>query len=331
MATVYLVVLVATFALHQLLIGFVLTGAAYVLGRALRGGDDALAAASRDWLPFGLGAAITAGVAPLLMVQVLYQPRFYTANLLLFHRWMAIVPVLIVGFYLLYLGKSARALAWSRPARVALAAVTWLCFIFVAWSWIENHTLSMRRDPAEWVAHYRSGAMRYAEASIAPRLLLWLGVAAVSWSAAIGGVAVAPTAGDRRRVALIALGGLVVAAVGAVLTDRAIDPARSVFALGEARVWLAVSGGGVAVVALAWALVLARRPPPRWLARLGTVALVVGLAAVREASRVAALDPALRARLDDAQGFPLFVVCFLLGAAAIAWCLTIARRHLATR
>ena len=49
---IYLALLVVTFALHQLLVGFVLTGSAYVLGRALRGGDDPLAAASRDWLPF---------------------------------------------------------------------------------------------------------------------------------------------------------------------------------------------------------------------------------------------------------------------------------------
>ena len=42
------------------------------------------------------------------MIQVLYQHRMYTATLLLSHRFMAIVPVLIDGFYLLYLGKSAR-------------------------------------------------------------------------------------------------------------------------------------------------------------------------------------------------------------------------------
>ena len=133
-AAPYLGLLIVTFALHALLVGFVLAGTAYVVGRLVRGGDDALAAASRDWLPFALGAAITAGVAPLLFVQVLYQPRFYTANLLLFVRWLAIVPALIVGFYALYLGKSARAAAWAPRWRAVVAAVALACFVFVAWS-----------------------------------------------------------------------------------------------------------------------------------------------------------------------------------------------------
>ena len=48
--------------------------------------SDPLAAPLRDWLPFVLSAAITAGIAPLLFVQILYQRAFYTANLLLFNR-----------------------------------------------------------------------------------------------------------------------------------------------------------------------------------------------------------------------------------------------------
>ena len=330
-STIYLVLLVVTFALHQALVGFVLTGSAYVLGRALRGGDDALAAASRDWLPFALGAAITAGVAPLLMVQVLYQPRFYTANLLLFHRWMAIVPALIVGFYLLYLGKSRRAQAWGRPARIAIAAVTWACFVFVAWSWIENHALSLRRDPADWVAHYRSGALAHSEAALVPRLILWLGVAAASWSAAVLGLAADPSPAERRRVAAIALAGLAAAAAGAVLVARATDPARTVFELGAARPWLTAAAAAAALTACTWIAAAFGRTPPAWLARAGTIVLVVALAAAREASRVAALDPALRSRLGDAQGQVAFAVVFVAGAAAIAWCLTIARRHLAGR
>lgn len=327
-SAVYLVLLIATFAVHQLLIGFVLTGAAYTLGRAVRGGDDALAATSRDSLPFALGAAITAGVAPLLMVQVLYQPRFYTANLLLFHRWMAIVPVLIVSFYLLYLGKSERARAWSRGARIALAAAAWLGFVFVAWSWIENHALSMRRDPSAWVEHYRSGGLRYADPAIAPRLVLWLGLAALSWATGVLGLTAGASASERRRVAWIALAGLAVLGAGGLLTAGATDPARTIFTLDGARPWLAFAGAGAATAALAWILTAAGRTPPIALAGAGTVALVLGLSGTREAARVAALDPALRERLAHAQGFPMFVVILVVGAAAIAWCLTITRRHL---
>jgi hypothetical protein len=126
----YLALAIVTFALHALAIGFVVAGTAVVALAAARGRADApIAAATRDWLPFALGLGITAGVAPLLFVQLLYQPRFYTANLLLFVRWLAIVPALIVGFYALYLGKTARVHAWSRRRRAALdlVALVWCC------------------------------------------------------------------------------------------------------------------------------------------------------------------------------------------------------------
>ena len=83
--------------------------------------QDAIAATVRDRLPFMLGCGITAGVAPLLFVQLLHQRRFYTANLLLGPRWLAVVPALIVGFYALYLAKARSAggaLALARRARV---------------------------------------------------------------------------------------------------------------------------------------------------------------------------------------------------------------------
>src|SRR5688572_30449576 len=126
---------VATLALHAVFIGYVVAGTAYALVSSLRraagGDDDALAKTIRDRLPFMLGCGITAGVAPLLFVQLLHQQRFYTANLLLGPRWMAVVPALIVGFYALYVAKLS-----ARLRKLALAAAL-VCFTFVAWSWSE--------------------------------------------------------------------------------------------------------------------------------------------------------------------------------------------------
>jgi hypothetical protein len=234
----YLALMIASFALHALLISFVLGGAGYVLARLIRGGDDALAAASRDWLPFALGAAITAGVAPLLFVQIVYQPRFYTANLLLFVRWLAIVPALIVGFYALYLGKSARAAAWPRRWRGAVAALALGCFVFVAWSWIEDHALAMQRDPATWAAHYGRAALRHRDSMIAPRLVMWLGLAAAIWPAGLLIVAPGAALAERRRAAAIALVGLVIAGAAAIATGVAIDGGATVLDLAAARSWL---------------------------------------------------------------------------------------------
>src|SRR5262245_23082266 len=80
---------IATFALHAVFASYVVAGAAYALVRR-----DELAARTRDRLPFMLGCAITAGVAPLLFLQLLHQRRFYTANLVMGPRWGAVVPAL---------------------------------------------------------------------------------------------------------------------------------------------------------------------------------------------------------------------------------------------
>src|SRR5688572_27202569 len=98
----YLSCYVLTLCIHLILISYTLAGAGYLALLGVAGRRRFLAASElgtviQDWLPFSVGLAITAGVAPLLFLQILYQPLFYTANLLLFHRWMLIVPTLIFG------------------------------------------------------------------------------------------------------------------------------------------------------------------------------------------------------------------------------------------
>ena len=80
----YLVCYVLTMVLHVFFMNYVLAGSAYVATTrvfARRGEPGTTKTAYHvllDWLPFSLSAAITAGVAPLLFLQVLYQHGFYT-------------------------------------------------------------------------------------------------------------------------------------------------------------------------------------------------------------------------------------------------------------
>lgn len=322
-AEIYLALLIVTFAMHAALIGFVLGAAAWATVRAVRGGDDPIAAAARDWLPFGLGAAITAGVAPLLMVQVLYQHRMYTATLLLSHRFMAIVPVLIAGFYLLYLGKTARCAAWGRLARTAVFGGALLAFGFVAWTWIEEHTLAAA-GPEVWVAHYRDHAMVHRDPVIARRLLAWLGLAAAAFAVATVWLARARLdGGEVRRLGFVGLGGLVVVA-GGVLAVAAATPGH---VPQPAMAWLALGAIAHAVTAVGFGLlVIGRAALGRAVATAGLSILYVALAAVREAHRVHRIEA--RSTLDDAQGLPLFVLFTVLSVAAIGWCARLVRRHL---
>ena len=299
----WLALYLLTFALHAVFVGYVLVGTAYALVQAVRKADDALAARVRDRLPFMLGLGITAGVAPLLFLQLLYQRHFYSANLIAGPRWGAVVPALIAGFYSLYIAK-----AKPRWRRHALAVGT-LCFTFVAWSWTELHLLA--RDDAAWRAMYASGERMYGDAGVAPRLLLWLG-----WMAALfATVAVWPSsAGERRRLAKLALAGRVVTAIAAGWLYS-----RGAGVEGAAQGWLYLLLAAVGVEIAGWAAVL--RSPAGYgvtLATAGATAALVAGAVVREAPRLAIVEPPRAAALE-AGGLGVFLATLVFGVLAIAW------------
>jgi hypothetical protein len=175
----YLTLYLVTLALHMVFMNYVVAGTSvlffhsFTIFRKRQGEQTGVVGALlNDWMPFALGGAITAGVAPLLFIQILYRDSFYTANLLLFHRWMAILPVLIVGFYLLYILKSK----WieRRPAFIRGLVVTgaMMCFLFVGYSWTENHLLA-NRNPGTWAEFYQTGRIFYFDQTLISRLLVW--------------------------------------------------------------------------------------------------------------------------------------------------------------
>jgi hypothetical protein len=303
--TAWLVLYLVTFALHIVLISYVVAGTAYALVQALRKAADPIADRARDLLPFMLGLGITAGVAPLLFLQLLHQRRFYTANLLLGPRWGAVVPALIVGFYALYVAKAAVAPRWRRLA-LALALV---CFVFVAWSWTELHLLM--QDQPVWREMYAAGDRLYAQTGVVPRLLLWLGAMA-SLFATVAAWWAAPA--DRRRLAVIAIGGRVVSAIAVgllVAGDAAV--------ISAAHGWLYLMLGALVVELAAWIWTYLA-PDGAGLSLVtgaGTAALIAGVV-VREAPRLAVLE-APRAAALHASGFAVFGLTAVLGVVLIAW------------
>ena len=176
----YLTLYILTFVLHQIFVHYVLAGSLYVAWVTIWPGrgpvprvEQPLAAMLRDWMPFLLSAAITAGVAPLLFIQIVYQRHFYTANLLLWWRWMVVVPVLILAFYLLYLIKSSRLWRWSFPVRVAVSLGTSMSFVFVGFCWTVNHLLA--NSEADWPTIYATGRLPFTAVAIGLRMLIWIG------------------------------------------------------------------------------------------------------------------------------------------------------------
>jgi hypothetical protein len=328
----YLGLYVLTLAVHAGLIGYVLAGAGYAAVAAIRGeGADPVAAVLRDWLPFALGAAITAGVAPLLFVQLLYQERFYTANLLLFHRWMAIVPVLIVSFYLLYLHKAER--FTGRAARAAIIGTAALGFLFVAWSWTENHLLSL--DDGVWRDFYAAGRLVYGSEQLVPRVATW--VLAALPSMAIGAAwqvrSVAGAAAPRalRRLAVLALVGVAgSAATAGWLWSALPDGSRLTVLSGAMAPWLIGLVVARGAEAMAWGWIV-RSPDSRRaliVATTGGIGAHLAGACLREAIRLGHLE-AMRPPVVDAGGLPAFVIAMIAMIGALIWMGRMIRRGLA--
>jgi hypothetical protein len=300
---------VATLSLHAVFIGYVVAGTAYALVQSLRRSDDPLAATVRDRLPFMLGAGITAGVAPLLFIQLLHQQRYYTANLLLGPRWMALVPALIAGFYALYIAKLST--RWRKLALVVGLA----CFAFVAWSWSELHEL-MKADGV-WRDFYAAGDRMFLAGSIAPRFVIFAGAMATTFAMIAAWSAVDA---DRKRLALIAILARVISVGGAIWlwrTGFSVD--------GPALAWFIVLAGAVVIELAGWVITL-RAPSERALAIVtgaGTSAIVAA-AIVREAPRVVLIEPTHDLALNAGGGL-VFAVALVAGVAAIAYVVRLAR------
>ena len=53
-------------------------------------------------LPTLMAATITFGVAPLLFLQVLYGRAFFASAVLMAWLWLAVIPLLLCGYYAAY-------------------------------------------------------------------------------------------------------------------------------------------------------------------------------------------------------------------------------------
>ena len=344
----YLVLYVATFALHQAFIHYVVAGSIYVAWTTCAPGrghvprsDQPLASTLRDWSPFFLSAAITAGVAPLLFVQILYPKNFYTANLLLSWRWMIVIPILIVAFYLLYLVKSSTISKWPYAARAAVVIVVAGCFLFVGFCWTANHLVA--NNEADWPAIYASGQISIAASAVTLRMLIWLGGAfagmsvIAAWQLAarrtssIGNA----TTVEVRRLACCSLAGLATASIAAWVyliqsTESISSLMLSPFALPYAIAALI----GVVAQAVSWTMQL-RIGLKRWLlasASITYVATLVSVSVLREVVRLASVDIAelyeRHAQAGMIGGFVLFLLFAVLNGAIIATCIWLVRRAL---
>lgn len=172
-----------TFAIHLVLMNLTLGGSLLSAVYAFKGKDrdrDVSRALARA-LPFVMPFTITFGVAPLLFVQVLYGPLFYTASILMATPFLAIIGVLVAAYYLMYL----LGWKWDRLGRSQgwIATLIFLLLGYVGFTHVNLY--SLMTDPSRFKAIYLSGPgglhMNLADATVFPRFLhMFLGSIAVT-------------------------------------------------------------------------------------------------------------------------------------------------------
>ncbi|MEZ6035494.1 MAG: hypothetical protein R3C17_20550 [Planctomycetaceae bacterium] len=353
----YLAVYVLTLVVHIFLMSYVLAGSLWLAWATLFPGGgliprakQPLAAILRDWMPFALSGAITAGVAPLLFVQILYRHQFYTANLILGWRWMVVIPVLVTAFYLLYVVKSRTVSHWSVPARLGLSVSIAFCFLFVAFCWTANHLLSL--NPTTWPEAYRSGNTVRSSLALMLRLVMWvagtfpaLSILA-SWQLRGAETCAVPStiAGgesdrttlirlEHRRLGTVSIAGLTLAFACATGYWTTLEPSVQTQLVGSIGLpWLLMVVASGLFQVIVWLLQL-QRPCicSRWLSAITIVMvmMLIGTASLREIVRLSQADLDQLAASTRAAaavgGFELFIVFTMLNAVLIFWCIRMVR------
>lgn len=195
--------LLVTFLLHLVPMNLVLGGAALATAShflARRGGPAAahhrhLAALAARGLPVAVAFSITLGVAPLLFVQVLYGQLFFTSSVLMAWPWLAVIALLLVGYY----GTYWHALRFRELGRRAAWVGAGVSLIFLAIAFLFVNNTSLMQNPAVWRALYLAspqGTHLYAlhDPGVVPRFLHF-----VLASLAVAGLAAAGAGVARRQ------------------------------------------------------------------------------------------------------------------------------------
>lgn len=174
---IFQVLMVLTFALHIVMVNLVVGSIFVALWEAAKKTDYStrLAKALGRVITVSFSIAIVLGVAPLLFVQVIYDPFWYTANTMSAFYALLFLAVVTVGFYAgyaFYLGNR------KNDAATFKTGWGWLALMAVLVAGTLIHMLSMEQlMPAEWKnwvitpeGHYLTGGGQFH--GVAPGRLL---------------------------------------------------------------------------------------------------------------------------------------------------------------
>jgi len=188
-AWLFLVLDIATFTLHILVINVIVGGALIMLWNRVRSDGVPLTESLHEpithKIPTAFALGVNLGVAPLLFLQVIYGHLFYTSSVLIGVYWLLVIPVLILAYYGAYVHarQYGSAATWSKIG----LAVTVIATLYIGLVYVNNMTLMVQPD--KWTGYFSArGGTRFNwnEATLIPRYLHF-----VAASIAIGGLFIA--------------------------------------------------------------------------------------------------------------------------------------------
>lgn len=328
----YLALYLGTLHLHLALVSFPLGGSALLcLFEVFRGQEVSnLRDVISDHLAIAMGLAITAGVAPLLFLELVHPGAFYSGGAILGAWRPAVIAPIAAAFYLAYLQKTATFRRWPGIARlpVRLGGLAGLCAAAALF------TIGRRvgEGPGEWDARYADLPLEELAADALPFLGLVLAAATIGcaiWTLWLLGRAEARgrlSPGERfaaeetlLRLAIpVAIGLLIACEVLRARQERPVD-------LG----WWCLRGA-IAVTIAGFSSRLHRVGPGRLIATIGGAGALSIALLLREEQRTARLGDALHVATREVaatkDGVEAFVASALFAAVGIILALRAIRR-----
>ena len=323
--------LVFTFILHLLAMNFLLGGVIILAVSSFLGRRDTrhqeLSRRVSRLLPPVTAFTITLGVAPLLFLQLVYGQFFYTSSVLMAWYWLAVVFLLLLGYYGVYWYQWQHNLSGPKGAWVIV--VTAALFLLVAFIFTQNATAMLH--PEDFYPRFLDGRVgkilgpvslvnlaRLAHFVVAAVALSGLGIALISgrWRAESPELA----AWARRYGVTWFMGGTVVQFLVGLWFLFSL-PAEIRQALVGDKLALALLVAGVLLALLA----LLTAPVSLGVASLAILGTVGAMAALRHFVRLAYLHPYFDPHSLPVEGqwvlFSIFAVLLLTGLATVGWML----------
>jgi hypothetical protein len=137
-------------------------------------------------LPFFVSVAITMGVVPLLFLQLVYGPLFYTSSVLMAVPWLSVIFLLLAAYGAYYSFTYRRHILMARGPGILLLAA--LLFMTIAFFFTNNMTLML--VPEQWAAIYQASpygtSLNLQAPQLVPRYLHFVVAAVAVTSLVIG-------------------------------------------------------------------------------------------------------------------------------------------------